>query len=638
MNSARITIVIPAWNRESTLRRTLDSVAAQTLRPLRVVLVDNASTDSTRAIMEQWRDEVSAPDMQVTVTDEPRRGASVARNTGLALVNTEFVMFFDSDDEMLPAHCADMLAAASSRPDADIAGRSALLKLLDGKERTGVFRTADPMFNHIFHAILSTQRYIVRTELVRRVGGWNTDLKAWVDWELGIRLLLANPVMVDAGGSPTVIVYSQPESITGTRFSDNPAKWEETLTSIRRTLINAGRSDLLPLIDVRAMVLAAKYQIEGAGKEARRLATHTIEISGSPRRARVFYPQHRLMGHGSALFAKLLFPLTSARSSRPTPPQPERKDSPAQLSIVIPAWNRSRTLPRTLKSIYYQTYRPLNVILVDNNSSDTTRAIMEEWQETHNSPDFHITVLSEQRRGASSARNRGLDEVKTEYVMFFDSDDEMLPTHCADLMAQTEIHPDADIVGRSSRMILITGKKRNGSYTTRQPMINHIFHSVLSTQRFLARTDLFRSIGQWNPRLWAWEDWELGIRLLLTSPKLYEAPGKPTVIVYAQPDSITGTCFSHSPAKWEDSLTRVREIIAELPHSHLLTWVDARAIVLAARYHREGAYSEAHRLLASVLACSPHPRRMKLLFMQHRLMGCGTAIAARMLFPRTPLS
>lgn len=126
--------------------------------------------------------------------------------------------------------------------------------------------------------------------------------------------------------------------------------------------------------------------------------------------------------------------------------------------------------------------------------------------------------------------------------------------------------------------------------------------------------------------------------MLLSAPNIYEAHGKPSVIVYAQPDSITGTCFSHSPAKWEDSLTRVREIIAESPHSHLLTWVDARAIVLAAGYHREGAYSEAHRLLASVLARSPHPRRMKLLFMQHRLMGCGTAIAARLLFPRTPLS
>lgn len=305
-----LTVVIPAWNRRSTLQRTLDSVAAQTLRPLQVVLVDNASTDTTHTIMEQWREAVNAPDFKVSVVDEPRRGASDARNRGLACVDTPYVMFFDSDDEMLPTHCAEMLQAALDNPEADITGRPVTLSLLDGSVRQGRFTTSHPMFNHLFHGILSTQRYIARTDFIRRAGAWNIKSLSWDDWELGVRLLLAKPTIATAEGRPTVIVHSQPQSITGTCFSHSPAKWEDTLSIIRDNIISAGRSDLLPWVDSRYMILAAKYHREGAYSESRRLRRHALQLTSSPIRMRLIFLQHRLTGRGTAIFARLLFPLT----------------------------------------------------------------------------------------------------------------------------------------------------------------------------------------------------------------------------------------------------------------------------------------------------------------------------------------
>ncbi len=305
-----LTIVIPAWNRESTLQRTLDSVAAQTLRPLRVVLVDNASRDATLSIMELWRDMHASPDLDITVTSEPRRGASDARNRGLAHVTTPYVMFFDSDDEMLPSHCADMLRTAQAHPDAEIIGRRVTLSLLNGQIRTGSYTTRHAMFNHLFHGILSTQRYIARTDLVRRVGEWHLRSLSWVDWELGVRLLLTRPVMVTAEGEPTVIVHSQPNSITGTCFSHSPTKWEDTLSIIRDDLVGEGRNDLLPWLDTRCMILAAKYHREGAYSEARRLYRQTLSQTSTPMRMRLLYLQHKLTGRGTAMMARMLFPRT----------------------------------------------------------------------------------------------------------------------------------------------------------------------------------------------------------------------------------------------------------------------------------------------------------------------------------------
>lgn len=635
-----LTVVIPAWNRQSTLQRTLDSVAAQTLRPLQVVLVDNASTDATHAIMQQWSEAANAPDFKVTVVDEPRRGASDARNRGLECVTTPYVMFFDSDDEMLPNHCAEMLQTAIDRPDAEIVGRPARLSLLDGRVKEGRFTTVHPMFNHLFHGILSTQRYIVRTNFVRKVGAWNTDLTAWVDWELGLRLLLGNPTIAIAKGKPSVIVHSQPDSITGTGFSKNPAKWEKALESMRREILKAGRADLLPWIETRSIILAAKYRIEGNAEDADRLFTQTIKRSRTPLRLKTIYRQHLLMKRGSSQLARVLFPFTPKARKTATSTTSSANDTSVtdsgSLSIIIPAWNREKTLQRTLDSIATQSYRPLTVILVDNKSSDNTLNIMSEWKTATESENFKIHILSESRRGASRARNRGLDAVDTDYVLFFDSDDEMLPNHCADLMNAAMNNRKAQIIGRKVKILMMNGTTRTGICSCGSPLFNHIFHSSLSTVRYMATTDLIRKVGKWNDKSAAWEDWELGVRLLLEKPVMAVADGKPTVIVHAQPQSITGTCFSHSPAKWEDTLAIIREDFTSAGRSDLMPWLDTRYMILAAKYYREGAYSESRRLRNHTLSLTRHPGRMRLLYLQHRIMGRGTAVAARMLFPFTP--
>ena len=101
-----LTVVMPVRNRAALLPRTLLSIERQTLRPLKTVIADNGSTDSTPQIIEQWRQRVEPQGISVTVVSEPRPGASVARNAALAKVTTPYTLHFDSDDEMLPDHLA----------------------------------------------------------------------------------------------------------------------------------------------------------------------------------------------------------------------------------------------------------------------------------------------------------------------------------------------------------------------------------------------------------------------------------------------------------------------------------------------------------------------------------------------------
>ncbi len=251
-----ITVVIPVRNRAELVKRTLRSLAEQTVAPEAVVLVDNGSTDRTPDTLRHWAD--GRPG--VTVISEPHPGATCARNAGLALVETPYVMFFDSDDVMPARHIEEISSGLISAGMPRIGAFDMVLVGLDGKEHPKPFRHGDPMRMQIFHSILSTQRCVVSTALARAAGGWNCSLPGWNDWEFGIRLLAAEPTLAYLPLSEPVRAYAQAESITGTDFSSKAGRWELALDAARQT-VSGTRYERL--IDYRRAILAGMYCREG---------------------------------------------------------------------------------------------------------------------------------------------------------------------------------------------------------------------------------------------------------------------------------------------------------------------------------------------------------------------------------------
>lgn len=306
--TAPITVVIPAYNRAHTLPRTLASLAAQTVMPAAVVLVDNASTDNTLAVMHQWAATAPVP---CTVVTETQRGACAARNCGLAHVRTRLVMFFDSDDEMLPTHVERYARAAERHPQAQLLGADIWLQDTDGSRRRLRFTRCMPLFNHIFGASVSTSRFVADAGLVRRVGGWDTRLKGWDDYELGLRLLLQHPVIVRLDGQPTVINHAQEQSLTGTAYSHHPERWEQSLQLMRSHVADNARHRFW--VDARTAVLAADYAAEArtlpTAAERRTAARAAQRLRATlPARAVPVYLWQRLLGRLARIPALLLAP------------------------------------------------------------------------------------------------------------------------------------------------------------------------------------------------------------------------------------------------------------------------------------------------------------------------------------------
>ena len=120
-------IIIPVYNVEPYLRQCIDSAIAQTCRSVRIILVDDGSTDSSGSIC----DEYSQLDPRITVIHKPNGGLSDARNAGLAQADTKYVYFLDSDDWIAP-ETIELLEGLAEQDSLDLIGFDAAVVLEEG--------------------------------------------------------------------------------------------------------------------------------------------------------------------------------------------------------------------------------------------------------------------------------------------------------------------------------------------------------------------------------------------------------------------------------------------------------------------------------------------------------------------------
>lgn len=257
-----LTVVVPVYNRASLIVRTLNSIAAQDYRPFRLIIVDNNSTDNTLSAIHEWADKLEDNKLDVKILSEKQPGAAAARQRGVNEVDTPWVMHFDSDDTMRPGHISRIINGIAANPMADIVGWDVLTHQLDGSTKVNRFYAHNAMVNHLFHATLSSLRYAVKTELLRKSGGWETDIHGWDDYVLGVKLLLLNPVLAKLGNGISVDIYSQEQSVSGNNFSGKAGEWEFALSRCEQIIRQANRLELLKWIDARRAILAGHYLAE----------------------------------------------------------------------------------------------------------------------------------------------------------------------------------------------------------------------------------------------------------------------------------------------------------------------------------------------------------------------------------------
>lgn len=188
-----VSIVVPAYNAGSTLRTSVNSLRAQSIRQIEILVVDDASSDDTAAVAK----EIAAEDPRVKVLQHSQnQGAYGARNTGLANAAGEYFTVHDADDWSHPHMLESQLEALRA---ADAPGSFSRLARV-GPQMEFLLRPYRPMLEPIHWNYTSL---LVKTETMRAFGGWD-QVRAHADAELieRLRAVYGKKSLVEA--EPTV--------------------------------------------------------------------------------------------------------------------------------------------------------------------------------------------------------------------------------------------------------------------------------------------------------------------------------------------------------------------------------------------------------------------------------------------------
>lgn len=113
-----------------------------------------------------------------------------------------------------------------------------------------------------------------------------------------------------------------------------------------------------------------------------------------------------------------------------------------KVSIIMPVYNGSKYLERSILSVINQTFKDIEIICVDDGSEDDSLEVLNGFAEKYDC----IRVLTQENQGSGKARNYGMDEAKGEYIGFIDADDEFVDTDSLEKLYETAVKYDADIV------------------------------------------------------------------------------------------------------------------------------------------------------------------------------------------------
>ena len=118
------------------------------------------------------------------------------------------------------------------------------------------------------------------------------------------------------------------------------------------------------------------------------------------------------------------------------------------VSVVIPLYNKAPHIATTLNSVLDQTFKDFEVVVIDDGSTDSGAEVVLGFS------DPRIRLFRQKNQGVSAARNRGVNEAKTDFIAFLDADDEWMPKHLETLLRLKKEYPQAGMYTTSYKIFI----------------------------------------------------------------------------------------------------------------------------------------------------------------------------------------
>lgn len=199
-----------------------------------------------------------------------------------------------------------------------------------------------------------------------------------------------------------------------------------------------------------------------------------------------------------------------------------KQETPAEsITVIVPVYNGAPFIIDTLSSIEKQTYLPCEIIIVNDGSTDNTKALIEKFAHDCVIP---VRVITKENGGLSSARNTGITASTTPFIAFLDADDIWLPNKLAQQIAKyqsselknigllycrNEFIDTTGVKDKKAVIIPLNKNLRGNSY----PLILKANEVLSSGSGVLVKKSVFDDVGVFDENLKYAEDWDMWIRI-----------------------------------------------------------------------------------------------------------------------------
>ena len=442
----KISVIIPVYNAAEYIKQCLDSVLAQTLKQIEIICINDGSSDNSLEILRDY----SLKDVRVKIINQENQGAAVARNIGLKEVRGEFIAFIDPDDFYPSSDVLEKLYNTALEHHVDVCGGSRLMIVdAEGKQmnlRDNLFAEKTQPISYI-----ETQQdfgytlYIYRTELIKNN---NISFPLYTFWEDPIFLV---NVMYAASK-----FYCIPEVVYC--YRKNHKKRFFTEENVFHLL--AGCYDNLHFAKEHHLELLLEKTVERLKKEYNHVVAE--------------YNTERVKN-----LKKKIIDICIQYSGENF----KRLSHPVYVSIIVPVYNAAAYLEECLQSICDQTLKEIEIICINDGSTDNSLEIIKEWA----SKDERIRYIDKPNSGYGNVINIGLSLAMGEYVGIVESDDYVVPT-MYETLYKAAAPENLDIVKGNFKRFW--GEKNNRQFENAFISQNGFFYGkILNTEEEI---DLFR--------------------------------------------------------------------------------------------------------------------------------------------------
>jgi glycosyltransferase involved in cell wall biosynthesis len=262
--NVKVSVVIPVYNREHTIKRAIDSVLAQAYPADEVIVVDDDSTDGTMAMLRNYGRKIKVLSLSKNA------GPSGARNEGVKYAKNEWVAFLDSDDEWEKDKLKKQVRYLMAYPFYEIMQSDE--KWIRNNVRVNQCKHHEKKAGWIFdqsleRCMISPSAVLVKRSLLDRYGKFDGNLPVCEDYDLWLKITRNHPVGFDQ--SMSVIKYGGHEDQLSRKY---PAMDSFRVRSLYRLLSNEQlpefRNKIIPVLKKKLNILATGYEKRGKLKEA----------------------------------------------------------------------------------------------------------------------------------------------------------------------------------------------------------------------------------------------------------------------------------------------------------------------------------------------------------------------------------